>query len=125
MRRGRYWRTDEIAMAAMLYRANARVGRGAQARICRDIAAAIGRTTNQVRMRLHLHGPTFSGPAIKRASRPVPQIERRTASSWNASADAVADCARRNEAAARRTLTASILGDPPPGYSALDRSRRA
>lgn len=33
--------------------------------------------------------------------------------------------ARREKAAERRSLTATFFGDPPPGYSALDRKRDA
>lgn len=36
---------------------------------------------------------------------------------------AVIDAERREAALAARSLTGSILGDPPPGYSALDRQR--
>jgi hypothetical protein len=41
------------------------------------------------------------------------------------SAEALDDLDRRHAALNRRSLTASLLGDPPPGFSQLDKQRGA
>lgn len=40
-------------------------------------------------------------------------------------AERLADCEARKAAADRRDLTATFFGDPPPGYSALDKRRQS
>lgn len=57
--------------------------------------------------------------AMRRGPMPGKQFE--AGSRIELSADQVADRLARKEAANRMTLTAAVLGDPPPGFSALDR----
>jgi hypothetical protein len=72
------------------------------------IAKAISMTTNQVAFR-------FSNER---------QLERqRAALALRPESDALAARDRRAAAMDRRTITATFFGDPPPGYSALDRKR--
>lgn len=78
-------------------------------RVLHAIAAAIGRSFDSVEYRLQTNGASFG--ANQRSSR-------------HASPREEADRAARKEAANRQDLTAQFFGDPPPGYSALDRKRQ-
>lgn len=80
---------------------------GAQRATFVTIARVLGRTVDSVANRYVAMGPAFSaGPR-----------------GGAVSAQAFEDRERRREARDRQDLTASVLGDPPPGYSALDRRR--
>jgi hypothetical protein len=77
------------------------------------IADALQRSISAVQARFHDYGPSFDlkGHDVT-AKAPPPanseEIERR----------------KRLAALDRRDLTASVFGDPPPGYSALDQRRQ-
>jgi hypothetical protein len=79
---------------------------GAQGKVFATIAAVTRKTVGSVAGRFDAFGPSFSA-----GTRGGP------------SAQAVAELERRNAARDRRDLTSIVLGDPPPGYSALDRKR--
>jgi hypothetical protein len=80
---------------------------GAQRAAFRKIASELNRSMDSVASRYVSMGPSFSaGP------------RRGTLSE-----QAFADKERRNAAYGQRSLTATVLGDPPPGYSALDKRR--
>jgi hypothetical protein len=70
------------------------------------------------------------GLRLERSRMAVWQRFRYHGASFNAggrakvSANAMAERSARAEASYRRDLTAEIFGDPPPGYSALDRRQR-
>lgn len=79
---------------------------GKQTEVFATIGRAIGKTVEGIAARFNRFGPSFTaGPR----SGPTEQ--------------ASADLERRNEAQRRQDLTASVFGDPPPGYSALDKRR--
>lgn len=73
-----------------------------------EIAAAIGLTERQVQNRFA--NERWRQRAVERTSRMEVDFRDRNA---------------REAAANRRTLTQQFFGDPPPGYSALDRKRAA
>lgn len=79
---------------------------GKQGEVFGTIAKATRKSIGSVAGRFQLYGASFSaGPRS------------------GPSAKATADLERRTAARARQDLTASVFGDPPPGYSALDRRR--
>ena len=83
---------------------------GYTTKVKQTIADAIGRTVASVITRFHDYGPSFAHKDhdVTRRPPPAPNSE---------------EIERRNRFAAldRRDLTASVFGDPPPGYSALDK----
>ncbi|MCS3725482.1 hypothetical protein [Bradyrhizobium betae] len=80
---------------------------GAQGEVFATIAHAIGKTVDGVAARFLRFGASFSaGP---RGGGPTEQAQ--------------ADFERRSAARDRQDLTARVFGDPPPGYSALDKRR--
>jgi len=79
---------------------------GARLRVLQRIAATIGRSCWGVEQRFLSQGPSFGA---------------NKSSSSKASAHALAEREARKEAERARDLTAATFGDPPPGYSALDR----
>jgi hypothetical protein len=81
--------------------------RGARVTVMQRIAATIGRTFYGVEQRWLVHGPSFGA---NQRSRGAPE-------------HALAQRDARKEACHGMSLTASIFGDPPPGYSALDKKR--
>jgi hypothetical protein len=82
---------------------------GAIGKTIKKIAVAIDRSITSIERRLNTLGPGFGGGQVQRTK--------------GASAFAIAEREARKEAAHRASLTAQIFGDPPPGYSALDRKR--
>lgn len=107
------WSQDEAAIAADLYQrlfvdiyGDDEGPRGARARVLQRIAATIGRSFFSVERRLIDHGPSFG---------------RGYAGLHGTSSHALAERDQRKEAEMHRDLTASVFGDPPPGFSALDR----
>jgi len=78
------------------------------------IGREIGRTASAVESRLRTHGPTFGrtpsrGPIVKVVQASATMTEARA----------------RWAAQARQDPCARLMGDPPPGYSALDQRRQA
>ncbi|EJN14729.1 hypothetical protein PMI42_01702 [Bradyrhizobium sp. YR681] len=80
---------------------------GKQGEVCATIGLAIGKSAAGVTARYLRFGPAFT--AGRHGSGPSEQ--------------AYAELERRGAAAGRRDLTAAVFGDPPPGYSALDKRR--
>lgn len=74
------------------------------------IADALDRSYENVVIRYQHYGPGF-GAMRERGS--------------IVAASAAAERDRRREASFRQDLTASVFGDPPPGFSALDQRRQA
>lgn len=114
-----FWTADDIKTAAAIYADVIAVhGRvpGVDARADRLIAERLGLDTATVQNRRRNYGPTFDRET---AAGPVPR-----AAPARTGYGALADRAAREAAMDRRTLTQRIFGDPPPGYSALDRRGR-
>jgi hypothetical protein len=112
------WTAEQIALAAEIWQREVSdvygsdPPRGLRERVIHNIAARIDRKTWSVARRLSDHGPSFGAPMIRglgslEAKRAPPEL--------------LVDREHRARAATRRTLTQVVLGDPPPGYSALDR----
>lgn len=78
----------------------------ARYRVLHQIAKAIGRSYSSVEHRLETYGASFG--TNRRSSR-------------MASARELSERDARKEAICQQSLTAQIFGDPPPGFSALDR----
>lgn len=81
--------------------------RGHRSRVIEAIAHEIGRSYEAVHNRFNGRGPTF-GSMQQSTPRQAP-------------AELLAERERRREAANHMTQTAVFFGDPPPGYSALDK----
>lgn len=109
-----HWSAADIARAASLWQRH--IGDhydgdapgAVKRKVMALIASAIGRTVDAVDCRYRDCGPSFSNG----------RIEARGLPSGLAS-----DRADRLVALRQRNLTASVFGDPAPGYSALDRRR--
>lgn len=78
-------------------------------RVLHLIAKAIGKSFDSADHRLMTKGASFG--TNQRAQSYAP-------------ADKIADAASRREAGYRASLTAQVFGDPPPGYSALDKRQQ-
>jgi hypothetical protein len=107
------WSPQEISIAASMYQSMVTDVYGedgpsrARGAAYEAIAQKLRRTRVGVWQRFRDHGPSFN-------------IGGRS----TVSASALTERSVRAEALHRRDLTASIFGDPPPGYSALDRRAR-
>jgi hypothetical protein len=112
----RHWSDIEMTTAAELWQARFVDIHGedcttrlARYRVFVTIGKALSRTPFSVETRLRLFGPSF-GLGFK---------------SNGASAHAFAELAARKEAREHQSITGRTFGDPPPGFSALDRRRSA
>jgi len=84
-------------------------------RVCEVIGAELKRTATAVASRLRTHGASFG---LHAASKPiVPRAE--------VISGAMLEARARWAAQARQDPCARLMGDPPPGYSALDQRRQA
>lgn len=93
------WTVDRVdTLRHMLYRKFSR----------HQIAATLGVTRRQLRAHLLDHYPEQIGKARVTPTIPV-------------AADVIAERDRRLQV--ERDLTGQLMGDPPPGYSALDQRR--
>lgn len=117
--RGQYklWTEAEVEQAAAIWERDhvsryggARGPNGSQLEVCTTIAEALGRSVGSVLTRFQDCGPAFVG---RRKAHPAAIVL--TPEEY--------DRQRRNEARDRMNLTGLVLGDPPPGYSALDKMR--
>lgn len=112
---GTHWSDAELATAAQLYQDRfvdiyGEEGPGVQRRrVMRLIAETLDRSLLSVITRFQMYGASFG---------------RGVARGQNASAGVLAARERRRLAEAQRDLTACVFGDPPPGFSALDRKRQ-
>lgn len=111
----RGWTPHEIRRAAELWAEHftSKYGEskgpiGSRSEVCALIAHELKRSIGSIQARLHARGPAF---AVKLRSS---MVEPRKP------ADVFTDRQLRADARDRMNLTGSILGDPPPGYSALD-----
>ena len=114
------WTTAQCVMAARIWQRDmvdvfgdddgSGVWAAARKRAIAGIALCLGKHFNSVAARLEFYGPSF--------------WSRRPSGSLRASEYELAERDARRKAADRRDLTAVICGDPPPGYSALDRRDR-
>jgi hypothetical protein len=110
----RQWSSQEISIAAAMYQGRFTDIHGedgparARTAVFDAIAQRLKRNHMAVWQRFRDHGPSFN--AGGRAT---------TVSSY-----AMAERSARAEASYLRDLTASVFGDPPPGYSALDRRQQ-
>lgn len=116
------WTPKDIAVAAKLLRhhlgtnvtgALGRAKRGYRSAAVREIAKALDCNIMRVENRLRNYGPKFD----RANARPA----ETTVGSFRVPEEVVAERDVRRAAADRRDLTATLLGDPPPGYSARDR----
>lgn len=88
---------------------------GVKLRTYQLIARKLGRTAHSVADRFVACGPSFAPPRA-----PTMNV----VGSMRVSESALAERDARYEASQLRDLTAATFGDPPPGFSALDRRRR-
>ena len=99
MAKGVSWSMKELQQALRMKR---------QGATCADMAVALGRSAAAVEAKFKYWGKT-------RVNVPTTHLIKRSTS-------AIEEQIERN-AAHHRDLTAAICGDPPIGYSALDRKR--
>lgn len=109
------WRADEASRAASLWQKHfadhyddETAPVEVKHRVFSVIARALGRDHENVCNRYAHYGPSFA------SSRHIGEV---------AHANAVKEMERRKLAAGQQSLTGAVFGDPPPGYSALDRKR--
>jgi hypothetical protein len=107
------WTPSEISLAAGIFQRMFVDVHGddgpapARTLVLHAIAKKLNRTPMGVWQRFRDNGPSFNAGTSRKAS-----------------ANALAQRAARKEAEYARDITASVFGDPPPGYSALDRKRQ-
>lgn len=118
------WTPEEIALAAELYRravtnlyGDRRHTAGAKHRVDQIIAEQLHRTIASVELRRVMYGPSYVNP---RTAGVIPKI---VPAQLGPPDYVLAERERRREAVDARDTTATLCGDPPKGYSALDRSR--
>jgi hypothetical protein len=120
------WTAEQVSAAAAIYSATVALDgddaddsrRGVKLRADKAIASALGCELTTVTSRRLDHGPTFGhvrGDPL--------HAGRHIVKHW-APPSILADRDARRAALERRDLSATICGDPPPGYSALDRRLR-
>jgi hypothetical protein len=113
----RRW-TFDWPLAVDMARSGATVEFIAQ-RLGRSVAQVIWKFNNEGRPLPPRDGSRKRGP--RNRSEPEGDSERLVPAKISAAQDAERNA--RAAAAARRSLTAQIFGDPPPGFSALDRKQ--
>jgi hypothetical protein len=110
------WSDSEAKIATEIFtEAQARGGFGWKSRAFSAIAKKLGRQKTSVENRFVNNGGAFS-----RARMHVAEHAEGKAPDY-----VIAERERRIEAINRRTPTQEFFGDPPPGYSALDRKNGA
>jgi hypothetical protein len=108
-----FWTPQDIAVAAGIFQRLFVDVHGddgpapARTAVLQAIAQKLNRTPVGVWQRFRDNGPSFNAGGSAR----------------KVSAQALALRAARKEAEYARDITASVFGDPPPGFSALDRKR--
>ena len=115
----RPWSSEEIGTAAEIWardyvasRIDGKYPHGLKSIVLQKIADAVGRSFTSAYSRLHDYGPTFDQRSYDVTPKPVAAPRANEA-----------ERQRRLDARARLDLTGRVLGDPPPGYSALDKIR--
>lgn len=114
------WTPHQIRTAAELWHINItdifdedEFSDGAKARTFELIAARVGRSIPAVRARWQMHGESFnrrSGVSRAHNGRSIPQ-------------EVIIERFARADGADMRDLTGALMGDPPVGFSMLDRRR--
>lgn len=121
MPRGERWTDFELAEARRLIAARCSP---------QEFENRMGRSRISAKMRIkYVDSPTFRANAIQRAARDRSQFtehikgqpQNRAPEKPKVPHEAIQDALKR--AMAPRTITGWFCGDPPPGYSALDRRR--
>lgn len=107
----RLWTKDEIATLRRLYQ---------ERKSWEDMAEILGRTSWACRSKMH---DLIASHPYRNGGRKSARIE--TCHTIVIPDHILADRDARYEASYRRTQTQEFFGDPPPGYSALDRKRQA
>lgn len=109
------WNARDIGIAARIWQQDYadhydedEAPRGVLVRVMNRIAAEIGCEYARVHQRHRDCGPSFISGGHRK----------------DLTAQALADRDKRKMAADLRTITGHVMGDPPPGYSALDRRPR-
>jgi hypothetical protein len=114
------WSADHMARAETLWRDlfinvhGEDPSRALQYPVFEIIGREIGRTASAIESRLRSHGPTFS---INPSRGPVARQDTEAL-------QALVDARARYAARIRQNPCAILMGDPPPGYSALDQRRQ-
>jgi len=112
------WTPERITTAARIFaetlERTKRVDAAAHA-----VSAAIGVSAAAIKVRLYTVGPSFA----RRAPDAGPIDDRPSTGALRLSEEQIRDRDARYEAGQRRNYTQEFFGDPPPGYSALDRQR--
>ncbi len=118
--RAERWSAQEIEIAANIWAKEVtdlygddEPPRGLKERVIHDIAAKLGRKFWSVEARLRLQGSSFG----------VPEAIARARSSERAPSKLFIERAARDAARRNQDITGALFGDPPPGFSALDRRR--
>lgn len=112
------WSTQECTTAAAIYQRIIKergMGHGVFSIIDREVAQAVGRSISAAAMRRFTQGPTYNADVAARDSVRHDAVPNRV----------LAERERRREALDLRDLTGRICGDPPRGYSMLDRRQTA
>ncbi len=135
------WTDEEGARAAEIYQRetavyadHARSPPGALTRVLGLIADTLGRDSNNVYNRFRNYGTTFdSAPSRHHAKRSKPLLapptprERRAGDEFvghkHVPDSVLLERDARAKARLAQSATSAVLGDPPPGFSALDRKR--
>ncbi len=117
------WSTEDCAAAAEIFAAERGVWGGRKKAVAL-IAAKLNRTKAAVGQRLHVYGVKFAGPARAVICAPPAGRAHPPGPPTFVPARVAAERDHRKLLTAA-SLTAELMGDPPPGYSALDRKRAA
>jgi hypothetical protein len=121
----RAWSIEERRIAAATYAQMARLF--SKTAIFRAIGARVGRSADSVGVFFYKNGATFAcdrADAARKARATAKREVRQNGAYIGASVSQIADRDARAAAAERRTYTQEFFGDPPPGFSALDRKRQ-
>ncbi len=114
--RQNYWTQDDIVIAADIWQRHVtdvygdeRLPNGYPQKVFKRIAQAIGRKPYAVEARYRIYSGSFG---LYRGNNKRNGL---------ASAHAIAERDARQSARMRQDATGSLFGDPPPGFSVLDR----
>lgn len=115
------WNSSEIDAAAALMAARRPTQTLRETLV--EIARAVGCSFYAAEARYRRRGPSFDDAPQRRPQRSADAGRYIRLGDHGAPAHVLAARERRNDALDRRDLTGLLCGDPPPGFSALDRPR--
>ena len=126
----REWTANEVRTATALFRNLTRDGYSKKDAFA-AVAERIGRSQGATRTRYYYLNESFEGkiPYVpkKKPELPVRQLTAHKLNpvpfQFRIPESVLTERERRNEALDARDLTQSFCGDPPPGFSMLDRQR--